>query len=222
MTHRHTVQPLAIAVLISGNGSNLQAIIDAIAMGLPARINVVISNHANAYGLQRAQSAGIATEVLERHNFTNRYDYDRALQRCLERYQPEWIILAGFMHILDAELVTRFTNRILNIHPSLLPKHPGLNTHTAVLHAGDTMHGATVHLVTAELDSGTIIAQARLTVSADDNADSLKTKVHHLEHQLYPLIIKLIAEQRLQVCAHSVTLDGQPLPANGLQFEHKV
>lgn len=212
--------PLPIAVLISGNGSNLQAIIDAIASGLPAKIVVVISNSENAYGLERAKQAGLPTEILSHHSSQTRDAFDTMLAEHLNSYQPELIILAGFMRILGPSFLDKFPNRILNIHPSLLPKHRGLNTHKAALDAKDTNHGVTVHLVTAELDAGPIIAQAMIPIAPGDTPDSLKEKVHTLEHRLYPIVIGLYASGRLRCENNHPLLDGLKLPENGMRFAH--
>lgn len=210
--------PLPIAVLISGQGSNLQALIDAIANGLPAKIVVVISNKANAFGLERAKKAHIPSVVLPHQHYKSREEYDDALAQCLQKYQAELIILAGFMRILSDRFVQRFACRILNIHPALLPKYPGLDTHATVLMAQDEEHGCTVHLVTSQLDAGPIIASAKTKVSADDNVESLKQKVHRLEHKLYPHIIQLYAQGRLKITPQAIFFDGKPLPPDGLQF----
>lgn len=186
-----------IAILISGNGSNLQAIIDAIDAGLPAKIVVVVSNKADAYGLERAKNAHIPTEVLSHQEYKTREAYDEALKMLLEKYQPKLIVLAGFMRILTPKFVNHFKNRILNIHPSLLPKYPGLHTHTQVLENGDKTHGITVHIVTTELDAGPILGQAEFEVAPEDTEDTLKQKVQKLEHQLYPeVIMKWIKDHR--------------------------
>jgi phosphoribosylglycinamide formyltransferase-1 len=187
-----------IAVLISGNGSNLQAIIDAIQNGLPAEIAVVISNKGDAYGLQRAQKANIPTKVLSHKDYKTREDYDEALKDLLEQYQPKLIVLAGFMRILTAEFVHHFENRILNIHPSLLPKYPGLNTHQQVLENKDKTHGITIHIVTAELDAGPALAQAECEVALDDTEETLKQKIQKLEHKLYPEVIQQWIEKHSQ------------------------
>lgn len=208
--------PLRVAVLISGNGSNLQAMIDAIADGMPAEIRVVISDHEDAYGLERAKRADIATEVLTAKAFPNKKAYDAALRECLENYQPELIILAGFMRILGADFVNHFKNKIINVHPSLLPKYRGMHTHEQVLAANDKTHGVTVHVVTAELDDGPIIAQAAIAVSPDDDVHSLKHKIHTLEHKLYPEVVQLYAEGRLEFQDNHVILDGDILPPTGL------
>jgi phosphoribosylglycinamide formyltransferase-1 len=209
-------RPLRLAVLISGNGSNLQAIIDAIDDGLPAEICVVLSNKADAYGLKRAEQADISTEVLSPKDFADRDAYDQALITRLQEYRPNLIILAGFMWILGPAFVQAFKHRILNIHPSLLPKYPGTNTHERVLAAGEKTHGATVHLVTEVLDEGPIIAQESVSVSPDDTAHSLQHKVHALEHNIYPEVIKLCAAGRLEFSDNGVFLDGEPLNSHGL------
>lgn len=210
--------PLKLAVLISGNGSNLQAIIDAISGGLPAEICVVVSDQEGAYGLERAKREEIPTEILPKTAATNRGAYDQLLRKTLDQYQPELIILAGFMRILSAEFVAHFKHRIVNIHPSLLPKYPGTNTHEQVLAARDKVHGATVHVVTPELDSGPIIMQATVPVSPDDDAHTLKNKVHVLEHKLYPEMIRLYASGQLAFQDGGVLLDGEVLPPEGLEF----
>lgn len=219
MSSYSTYHPLPIAILISGHGSNLQALMDAIEAGLPAKICVVVSNRPDAYGLERARRAGIATEVLPHQGFKDRAAYDQALMQCLDRYQPVLIVLAGFMRILGADFIQHFQNRILNIHPSLLPKYPGLNTHAEVLASGEKVHGATVHVVTEQLDRGPIIAQAALSVEDNEDAISLKNRIHTLEHQLYPAIIALYAQGRLAIQPSQVLLDGHPLPPSGLKME---
>jgi len=192
---------LPIAVLVSGNGSNLQAIIDASLQhpdALPVDICVVISNREDAYALQRAQKANIPSVVLSNDNFSSREQYDTALQAILEQYQPGLIVLAGFLRILSDKFVQHYLGRIINIHPSLLPKYRGLNTHQRVIDAGDTVHGATVHFVTPELDEGPAIVQAQVPIFHNDDAQTLANRVHQVEHQIYPLAIRWIAESRLQ------------------------
>jgi phosphoribosylglycinamide formyltransferase-1 len=206
---------LPIAVLISGNGSNLQAIIDAIQNGLPARIMVVISNQADAYGLQRAQQAHIPTHIINHGDYFTRAAYDAALQQCLESYQPQLIVLAGFMRVLGEEFVQHFRGRLLNIHPALLPKYPGLKTHQRVLVAGEKEHGVSVHFVTEEVDGGPIIAQASLAIAITDTADTLQQKIHQLEHKIYPEVIRWFAEKRLYLQKGVIYRDNQPLPPQG-------
>lgn len=192
--------PLPIVVLISGNGSNLQAIIDAIAAKqLPAKICAVISNHVDAYGLERARRASIPTHILSNADFKNPKEYDDELQKIIEHYQPALIVLAGFMRILTPTFVNHFVGKIINIHPSLLPKYRGLNTHQRVLTDKEREHGVTVHFVTADLDAGPIIAQEKIDIDDDDTAASLKEKIHKIEHQLYPKVIRLIAEDKINL-----------------------
>lgn len=215
--HTYTAEhPLRLAVLISGNGSNLQALIDASEDTLPVEICAVFSNKADAYGLERAKHAGITTEVLLPHDFADRTAYDQALATCIKGYRPDLVILAGFMWVLGAEFVQAFKHRILNIHPSLLPKYPGANTHQRVLAAGDKVHGATVHLVTEVLDAGPIIAQESVEVSPADDLHSLQHKVHALEHNIYPEVIRLYAEKRLEFNDNGILLDGEALNSHGL------
>jgi phosphoribosylglycinamide formyltransferase-1 len=204
---------MPIAVLISGYGSNLQVIIDAIQKGLPVRIAVVISNRADAYGLQRAQQAHIPTHIIDHNAYPHREAYDAALQHCLERYHPELIVLAGFMRILSPAFVWHFRGQLINIHPSLLPKYPGLNTHQRVLTAGDKEHGVSVHFVTEAVDGGPLIVQARLTITPTDTPDTLQQKIHRLEHSIYPEVIRWFAEKRLFLREGRVYLDGQALSA---------
>lgn len=211
---------LNLVVLISGNGTNLQAIIDAINIQrLPARIKAVISNKRDAYGLERASRVNIPTEVLEAKNFASPEVYENALQSTIDHYQPDLILLAGFMRILGNKFVTHYSGRLLNIHPSLLPKYRGLHTHQLALQAGDKQHGATVHFVTEELDGGPIIAQASLGILPQDTVESLKNRVLILEHQLYPLVISWFVEKRLKLTHGGVELDGKRLPIQGKQIE---
>jgi phosphoribosylglycinamide formyltransferase-1 len=199
-----TEKVLPIVVLISGNGSNLQAIIDAIASkSLPIKICAVISDRADAFGLQRAAQANIPTLVLSAKNYASRIDYDAALQAAIDAYQAKLIVLAGFMRILSTNFVQHYHGRLINIHPSLLPKYKGLNTHARVLEAGDQLHGCTVHFVSDELDSGAILGQLECTVEANDSIESLTAKVHQLEHQLYPAVIQAFAEGKIksEACA---------------------
>lgn len=204
--------PLALVVLISGNGSNLQAIIDAIKLqGLPVEVRAVISNNPNAYGLTRAREANIPAIVLDHRNYTSREAYDQDLQALIERYQPQLIVLAGFMRILTENFVKHYHGRMLNIHPSLLPKYQGLNTHQRVLEAGDNIHGVSVHFVTPELDGGPVILQAEVPVHPGDTADDLAQRVHQEEHVIYPLVIRWFAEDRLSLHNNMVLFDGKPL-----------
>lgn len=208
--------PCNVVVLISGSGSNLQALIDSVAHdGNPARIAAVICNRAGAHGLERAKQAGIATELLDHKQFDGREAFDAALIQAIDAHQPDLVVLAGFMRILTPGFVQHYAGRLLNIHPSLLPKHKGLHTHQRALEAGDSEHGCSVHFVTEELDGGPLVVQAVLPVMADDTAESLARRVHQQEHQIYPLAVRWFAEGRLRLGAQGAMLDGQPLPASG-------
>ncbi len=202
--------PLPVVILISGRGSNLQAIIDAVARGaLAVDIRAVISNRPQAAGLQRATRAGITTAVVDHTLYADRLAFDQALQACIDRYQPGLIILAGFMRILSADFVAHYRGRMLNIHPSLLPDFPGLNTHQRVLDAGCKVHGASVHFVTADIDGGPLVLQTRVPVHAGDSADSLAARVLEQEHRLYPVAIRWFAEGRLTLDENGqALLDG--------------
>lgn len=181
-------------VLISGNGSNLQAIIDNSAdIGL--LISCVISNKADAFGLKRAQTANIPTLLIEHQNFTSRQAFDDKLAEKIDWHQPDIIILAGFMRILSKIFVEKYAGKIINIHPSLLPQFKGLNTHQRALDAGVETHGATVHFVINKLDSGAIIMQKSIAITATDTAKSLQEKIQKIEHILYPLALKKISKK---------------------------
>ncbi|MED5239140.1 MAG: phosphoribosylglycinamide formyltransferase [Pseudomonadota bacterium] len=210
--------PHRLAVLISGSGTNLQAILNAISSGsLHAQIAVVLSNKADAGGLARASQAGIPTEVLDHRQFDSREHFDQAMIDKLTPYQPDTVVLAGFMRILSPLFVRHYTGRLINIHPSLLPKYRGLHTHARALEAGDSHHGCSIHFVTEELDGGPLIAQARVEIESNDTPDSLSNRVQVREHQLYPLVLEWRAEQRLWLGEQGVMLDGKPLPEQGYQ-----
>ena len=203
---------LPIVVLISGSGSNLQAIIDAMKTGqLPIEIKAVISNQADAYGLQRAQQAGINTIVIQHSDFPDRATFDAELQKAIDTCKPKLVVLAGFMRILTDDFVNHYLGRMLNIHPSLLPKFQGLHTHQRAIDAGETEHGATVHFVTPELDGGPAILQARVALLDNDSADELASRVLHYEHQIYPQVIHWFADGRLALEKDKVIFDGKPL-----------
>jgi len=186
-----------IVVLISGHGSNLQALIDAQQRNElgGGQIVAVISNRAEAYGLKRAQQANIPAEHLSHRDFTEREAFDAALMTRIDAYAPDLVVLAGFMRILTPAFVRHFAGKMVNIHPSLLPKYPGLHTHARALEAGDSEHGATVHFVTENVDEGPIILQSRVPVLADDTADTLQQRVHEIEHQLYPRAVRMLCER---------------------------
>lgn len=181
-----------IVVLISGRGSNMRALIDACDNGkLSATVAAVISNNPKAQGLDYAQSKRIPTAVIDHKNFTSREAFDTALQESIDSYSPDWIALAGFMRILTAPFVNHFLGKLINIHPSLLPKYPGLNTHAQALNAGDTTHGASVHFVIPELDAGPVIAQSSVPVLTDDTESTLAQRVLDTEHDLYVKALQL-------------------------------
>lgn len=204
---------MPIVVLISGNGSNLQAIIDAVAAArLPVTISAVVSNRADAYGLERAAKAGIPTHIVNHRDFQDSRQFCRALRERIDGYHPDLVVLAGFMRILHPEFVAHFKNRLINIHPSLLPKYPGLHTHERVLEYGDRKHGASVHYVTEALDAGPVIIQGRVDVDPSDTPESLQQKVHIVEHHILPKAIRWIAEKRLSVDGGRVMLDGRAGP----------
>lgn len=209
-----------IVVLISGSGSNLQALIDGQASGdLPIEIVGVISNRPGAKGLERAARAGIAHFTLDHTAYPDRESFDAALARQIDALQPDLVVLAGFMRILTADFTRRYLGRMLNIHPSLLPKYQGLNTHQRALDAGDREHGVTVHFVTAELDGGPQVIQAVIPVRADDDATSLATRVQTQEHIIYPMAVRWFAEGRLEMRDNRALLDGELLPASGYQLK---
>lgn len=205
-----------VVVLLSGSGSNLQALIDDMrAADYPARIAAVISNRADAYGLQRARDAGIETRALDHKAFDGREAFDAALIELIDAFNPQLVVLAGFMRILSADFVRHYQGRLLNIHPSLLPKYKGLHTHQRALDAGDREHGCSVHFVTEELDGGPLVVQAVVTVESDDTAHSLAQRVHTQEHRIYPLAVRWFAEGRLVLGEQGALLDGQLLAASG-------
>lgn len=205
-----------IVVLISGGGTNLQALMDACAdSNYPAEVVAVVSNKADAYGLTRAKNADIATVALSHKEFASREDYDQALIKQLDAFDADLIVLAGFMRILTPSFVQHFQGKLLNIHPSLLPKYQGLNTHQRAIDAGDDVHGVSVHFVTEELDGGPVILQAKVPVFDGDSSDDLAARVHEQEHRIYPLVVKWFAAQRLSMQGEHAMLDGNTLPASG-------
>lgn len=208
-----------IAILISGRGSNMQAFIAACQRGeLDADICLVASNRADASGLDIARAAGIATACIEHGDYPDREAFDAALVACVQQYVPDLVILAGFMRILTPVFITPFTGRLLNIHPSLLPKYPGLHTHKRALEAGDSEAGATVHFVTPALDGGPSILQARVPIVPGDTAETLATRVVALEHVIYPLAALWFLQGRLSLTEHGAYLDGQKIPATGIAY----
>lgn len=210
-----------VAVLVSGGGTNLQALIDAQHSGSADeryRIVGVISNRPNAGGLKRAADAGIAAITIDHKAFGERADFDAALRVELDKLDPDLVVLAGFMRILTPEFVRHFHGRMLNIHPSLLPKYPGLNTHQRALEAGDSEAGATVHFVTEELDGGPAAVQARVPILAGDTPESLAARVLEQEHVIFPQALRWFAAGRLQLRGSEAFFDDQPLPPTGAQI----
>ena len=201
-----------IVVLISGSGSNLQALIDAAEMGgINGDIVAVISNKPGVYGLTRAQDANIPTEVIDHTAFDGRQAFEAELSKAINHYSPDLIILAGFMRILNSEFVQPYEGKMLNIHPSLLPKYKGLHTHRRALENGDKEHGVSVHFVTSELDGGPVIAQRIVKVENSDTEQSLQSKVQQQEHQLYPEVVAKFCNDRLEYSDGKAYLDKKPI-----------
>jgi len=209
-----------VAVLLSGNGSNLQALIHK-QKHFNYQIAGVISNCVGAFGLVRAEKAGIDHYTLPHKNYTDRKIFDSELIKIIDNLQVDLVVMAGFMRILTADFTRYYQGKLINIHPSLLPAYRGLNTHRRVLEAGEKQHGASVHFATEELDAGAIIARVSVRISPADNELSLKQKVQQMEHLLYPLIIKWFAENRIQQKNNVVWLDNKPLPSLGYQYTHQ-
>lgn len=205
-----------IVVLISGNGSNLQAIIDACEQKkINATIRAVFSNKADAFGLERAREVGIAAHALTADLFASREAFDRELMQEIDAYAPDVVVLAGYMRILSPAFVAHYEGRLINIHPSLLPKYPGLNTHRQALENGDTEHGTSVHFVTDELDGGPVILQAAVPVFDGDSEEEIAARVQAQEHAIYPLVVSWFIDGRLTMQDNAAWLDGVKLPAQG-------
>ena len=186
-----------LVILISGRGSNMRSIIEAIdAQQIDATVSAVISNRPDAAGLDYAKAQSIATAVVDHKAFSDRESFDKALAERIDDYKPDFVILAGFMRILTSGFVEHYRNKLINIHPSLLPKFKGLNTHQRAIDAGEKEHGASVHFVTAELDDGPVIMQAKVNILADDSAESLAARVLDQEHQLYPAAIQKLVNSK--------------------------
>ena len=209
-----------IVVLISGSGSNLQAIIDACEQKrIPGTIRAVFSNKADAFGLERAREAGIPQHALAANQFASREAFDRELMHAIDAYAPDVVVLAGYMRILSAEFVQHYQGKLLNIHPSLLPKYPGLNTHRQALDNGDTEHGTSVHFVTEELDGGPVILQAKVPVFAGDDEAEITSRVQAQEHAIYPLVVSWFLNGRLKMQDNHAWLDDIKLPPEGYAAE---
>ena len=197
-------------ILISGSGSNLQAFIDQVNSGeLDIEISLVISNKADAYGLERASNAAINSDCINHRDFSSRLEFDQALMQRIDQVKPDMVILAGFMRILTPEFVNHYQGRLINIHPSLLPKYPGVDTHQRAIDAGDQWHGASIHFVVPEVDAGPVILQGRLAINSDDTAESLQQRIHKIEHKLYPLAVKWFSQKRLENKNGKILLDGE-------------
>lgn len=205
-----------IIILVSGNGSNLQAIINACQNNLiNGKIVAVISNKPDVYSLMRAKQANIPSHVINHKEFATREAFDHQLQLQIEQYQPDLIVLAGYMRILTPHFVQHYSGKMLNIHPSLLPKYPGLNTHRRTMEAGDKEHGTTVHFVTDELDGGPIILQAKVPIFDNDEEQDIVERVLAQEHQIYPLVIKWFCDDRLTMINGRAYLDQTMIPKSG-------
>lgn len=205
-----------IIILVSGNGSNLQAIINACQNNLiNGKIVAVISNKPDVYSLMRAKQANIPSHVINHKEFATREAFDHQLQLQIEQYQPDLIVLAGYMRILTPHFVQHYSGKMLNIHPSLLPKYPGLNTHRRAMEAGDKEHGTTVHFVTDELDGGPIILQAKVPIFDNDEEQDIVERVLAQEHQIYPLVIKWFCDDRLSMINGRAYLDQTMIPKSG-------
>lgn len=208
--------PCPIVVLISGNGSNLQALMNhSVESGY--RICAVISNKADAFGLQRARKAGIPTRVIDHRDYKDRLSFDKQLMKEIDSFKPALVVLAGFMRILSADFVQHYAGKILNIHPSLLPAYRGTHTHERVLEAGEKEHGVSVHFVTEELDGGPVVLQASIPVNSDDTPNSLAARVFVQEHRIYPKAVAWFAAGRLNMQGNAAVLDGEPLGVNGIR-----
>jgi len=209
-----------LAILISGSGTNLQAFIDALNKdSFGADIAVVISNRPNVQGLKRAESANIATEVIDHTEFETREGFEQQLISMIDSYHIDAVILAGFMRILTPHFVNHYLGKLFNIHPSLLPKYPGLHTHQRALDNNDKKAGATVHFVVPELDAGPAIIQASIVIIETDDADSLARRTLTKEHIIYPMAVKWFCENKLLLDQNTAVLNGKTLPSTGFQFE---
>ena len=209
-----------IAVLISGQGSNLQAIIEACQTGfIRGKIVTVISNKIDSFGLERAESADIPSRVFLRQDFASNLDMDKAIGDYLEDLNVDLIVLAGYMKILTKPFTQRFAGKILNIHPSLLPKYPGLHTYQRALENGDSEHGTTVHFVNEEIDGGAIVLQAKVPIFPEDTVEEIELRTREQEYNIYPLVIKWFIEERLKLIENQAYLDGKLLPPNGYAYE---
>jgi len=211
-----------VVILISGSGTNMLNIAEQCAQERVAgEVVAVISNKADAGGLTKAAELGLETAVLAHNDFDSREAYDQALAQLVERFQPDVVVLAGFMRILTAEFAQQFQGRILNVHPSLLPKYKGLHTHQRALENGDSEHGVSIHFVTEELDGGPVVLQAKIPIFDGDTIDDLQERVHEQEYRIYPLVVNWLCTERLRLTAAGAELDGQLLGPSGYAAEEE-
>lgn len=209
-----------LVVLVSGQGSNLQAILDGCQQGqIRASVAAVFSNKSDAYGLTRAREAGVPAHALAASQFADREAFDKQLMLEIDAYAPDLVVLAGYMRILSPQFVQRYAGRMLNIHPSLLPKYPGLHTHRQAIENGDEEHGTSVHFVTEQLDGGPVILQAKVPVFAGDTEDEVNARVQYQEHAIYPLVVNWFVEDRLEMKDDAAWLDGEKLPLEGHAYD---
>ncbi|PXA74507.1 MULTISPECIES: phosphoribosylglycinamide formyltransferase [Vibrio] len=206
----------SIVVLVSGNGSNLQAIIDACETSIHnGKVTAVFSNKATAYALERAKKAGAAAHFIDPKAYDTRDAFDADLMKWMDEYSPDLVVLAGYMRILSSDFVRHYLGRMINIHPSLLPKYPGLNTYQRAIHAGDEEHGTSVHFVTEQLDGGPVILQAKVPIFDNDTVESLTARVQSQEYRIYPLVVQWFVEGRLAMTNGKALLDGHILGIHG-------
>lgn len=209
-----------LVILVSGGGSNLQSLIDGCASGnINANVSAVISNNPDAGGLERAAKSGIPNVAIDHRAFESRESFDQALSELIDSFNPDLVILAGFMRILTPEFVDHFLGRMMNIHPSLLPAYPGLHTHRRAIEAGDKKAGATVHFVTPELDGGPSILQAQVDIESTDDEHSLASKVLAFEHKIYPEAVRWFCDNRLIMDNDGAKLDSKPICESGIIFD---
>ena len=204
-----------IVVLISGRGSNMENLVSS---DIPGKFVLVASNNPHAGGLKRAKNMGIRTAIVDHKTYSNRQDFDLALAKKLEEYEPDLILLAGFMRVLSKQFLSRFENKVLNIHPSLLPAFPGQHSHKQAIKKGVRIHGCTVHFVTPSLDAGPIIVQSAIPVNPKDDEESLAKKVLEQEHQIYPIAVKWFLEKKLRIKDDKVFVDEDPKFSSLLSF----
>ena len=211
---------LRIVVLISGSGSNLQSLIDAcINNKIKAQITAVISNKPNVKGVERATAANIPALIIDHRDFSSRQEFDLHLLEAIKSFEPDLVVLAGFMRILTPDFVNQFEGKLLNIHPSLLPAYQGLDTHQRAIAAGDSKAGATVHFVTPELDGGPPILQAEVAIMPADSAQDLAERVLKMEHEIYPTVVQWFCDGRLTAENGNAFLDGAIIGSNGILFD---